>query len=145
MLKEAVDEVRSVSGSEKPLLIGVTILTSMSAEEMGELGIAGNVREEVLRLAKLAKEVGLDGVVASAQEARMIKQEIGEDFLVVTPGVRPLWSLSEKEDQKRVLTPKQAVLEGADFLVIGRPIIKSDDPLEAANRVILELEEIVVE
>ena len=145
MMQEAVKGVLEVSGSERPLLIGVTILTSMSVADMQDLGMSDNVQAEVIKLAKLAKQAGLDGVVASAKEAKVIKENVGEDFLIVAPGVRPLWSVVSGEDQKRVLSPKQAVSQGADFIVVGRPIIKDSDPLQAAKRIISELEEVIIE
>ena len=92
----------------------------------------------------MAKESGLDGVVASAQEAAIIKKELGKDFLVVTPGIRPAWA-QQKGDQRRVVTPSQAIEAGADYVVVGRPIIQADDPEDAAKKIIKELEEITSE
>jgi orotidine-5'-phosphate decarboxylase len=111
---------------------------------MQALGMQGELQQKVLELASLAKESGLDGVVASAQEASMIKQELGQDFLVVTPGIRPGWA-TQKEDQRRVLTPSEAVAKGADYIVVGRPIIHADDPAGAAKKIIQELEEVAGE
>lgn len=140
MLEAAVEGVKAANPKTKPLLLGVTILTSMTIEDMQEIGLTGTVQEKVLTLAKLARDSGLDGVVASAKEARMIKEKVGKDFVVVTPGIRPTWSVTGKEDQKRVLTPQQAIQEGADYIVVGRPIINADDPLQAVEKIIAELE-----
>jgi orotidine-5'-phosphate decarboxylase len=131
-------ETCAAKGNKKPIILGVTVLTSMGESDLGETGIEGPVEKRVLALAALAKESGLDGVVASAKEARMIKKELGGKFIVVTPGVRPAWA--EEGDQKRVLTPAQAIAEGADYIVVGRPIIEADDPLLAAKRIIEEME-----
>jgi len=104
------------------------------------MGLNGKVENKVIELSRLAASSGLDGVVASAKEASAIKREIGEKFIVVTPGVRP--EFSEKGDQKRVLTPKQAIRAGADYIVVGRPIIHAKDPLRAAKKIIEEISEI---
>ncbi len=140
MLEAAVrgcDEAR-VSGKKRPILLGVTVLTSMSQNDLEEVGVEGPLDKRVMALAEMAKASGLDGVVASAREARMIKGKEGSGFIVVTPGVRPQWA--EEGDQKRVLTPKQAIAEGADYIVVGRPIIEADDPLLAAKKIIEEME-----
>ncbi len=142
MLKAAVkgaEEGCAEGVHEMPILLGVTILTSMGPEEMAEIGLTGEVEDKVIQLAETAKQAGLDGVVASAKEARTIKKRLGKDFIVVTPGVRPEWAAAG--DQKRVLTPKQAMTEGADYIVVGRPIIKAADPAEAARRIIEEMGE----
>ncbi|MFH1395501.1 MAG: orotidine-5'-phosphate decarboxylase [Candidatus Omnitrophota bacterium] len=137
MLSAAVNGARESGKNTKTLLLGVTILTSMDSEEMRSIGMEGNIADKVLEFAVLAKECGMDGVVASSKEVKLIKQNLGKDFIVVTPGVRPQWASSG--DQKRVLTPKQAVDEGADYIVIGRPVIQSEDPLAAARRIIEEM------
>lgn len=113
-------------GKDSPLLIAVTVLTSMSREDLQGIGIDMDPQEHVLRLANLTKQSGLDGVVCSAMEAEMLKQNLGKDFKLVTPGIRPAGS--SVDDQKRIMTPKQAVDVGVDYLVIGRPITKADDP-----------------
>jgi orotidine-5'-phosphate decarboxylase len=113
-------------GDRAPLLIAVTVLTSMSEQDLIELGITATPQEHVLRLATLAKNAGLDGVVCSAQEAQILKSELGSDFQLVTPGIRPAGSAVD--DQKRIMTPPQAIDIGVDYLVIGRPITKSADP-----------------
>jgi len=121
----------------KPLFIAVTILTSMNEEAVREVGISSNVRDEVIRLARLAKKAGLDGVVASPHEIELIKESCGDDFIVVTPGVRP--SFASADDQKRIMTPSEAVRAGADYLVIGRPITKAERPEEAAKAIAEEM------
>ncbi|MFH1553229.1 MAG: orotidine-5'-phosphate decarboxylase [Candidatus Omnitrophota bacterium] len=130
-------EASSSAGRKPPILLGVTILTSMSEEDMQAIGFGGDLQSKVLELARVARDAGMNGVVASAKEARAIKEEIGKDFVIVTPGIRPEWTASG--DQKRVLTPRQAISEGADYIVVGRPIIQADDPLQAARRIIEEL------
>ena len=127
-------------GKTPPLVLGVTVLTSLSQEQLNaEIGIPESVEEIVSRWALLAKESGLDGVVASPREVKAIRQACGNEFLIVTPGVRPLWAGAQ--DQKRVTTPREAVDSGADYLVIGRPITGADNPVEAAQKIIKELEE----
>lgn len=138
MLEAAVEGIEAANVKTRPLLLGVTILTSMTDQDMQALGMQGELQQKVLELATLAKSSGLDGVVASSQEAGMIKRELGEDFLVVTPGIRPAWAM-QQEDQRRVLTPSEAVIQGADYIVVGRPIIQADDPQEAAKKIIQEL------
>jgi orotidine-5'-phosphate decarboxylase len=120
----------------KPLLIGVTILTSLSRQDIAEVGLDIEPAEQVLRLAKLANDSGLDGVVCSPQEVRMLKQEIGQDFCLVTPGVRPAGAAIG--DQQRVMTPSEALLQGSDYLVIGRPITASPNPVIALEDIIAE-------
>ncbi|ADN76137.1 orotidine-5'-phosphate decarboxylase [Ferrimonas balearica DSM 9799] len=121
-------------GDKAPKLIAVTVLTSMGEEELPELGITRSNDEQVLALATLAKQAGLDGVVCSAQEAAMLKAKLGAEFQLVTPGIRPAGA--DLGDQRRVMTPAEAVAAGSDYLVIGRPITQSADPLatlEAIN------------
>jgi orotidine-5'-phosphate decarboxylase len=113
--------------SQRPLLIAVTVLTSMGAEDLLELGLHCSPAEQVERLAKLTKSCGLDGVVCSAQEASLLKAACGQDFKLVTPGIRP--ADAALDDQNRVMTPAAAIAAGADYLVIGRPITQSADPL----------------
>jgi orotidine-5'-phosphate decarboxylase len=114
------------------------VLTSLQENDLEPLGISVNIKTLVSKLAKAVKESGLDGVVASAQEAPIIKKELGENFLVVTPGIRPEWA-HEKGDQKRVATPKEAIKNGSDFIVIGRPIIANRRPAKAAKKVLEEI------
>lgn len=127
-----------VSLPHPPLLIAVTVLTSMSAEDMSELGVAGAPADQVLRLARLAQACKLDGVVCSAQEAAMLRAEVGADFRLVTPGIRPLGA--EAGDQRRVMTPSEALRAGATDLVIGRPITGAPDPLAALKQIQSELQ-----
>jgi orotidine-5'-phosphate decarboxylase len=127
------------TGKERPVLLGVTILTSLKDEELRRIGFAHAVADQVLRLAVLAKDSGLDGVVCSPHEIESIKRECGGDFLVVTPGIRPAWAAAQ--DQKRIMTPAEAVGKGADYLVIGRPITGAPSPQEAFLKVLAELEE----
>ncbi|MBR43318.1 MAG: orotidine-5'-phosphate decarboxylase [Gemmatimonadetes bacterium] len=136
-MMEAAAEARS--GHLK--LLGVTVLTSMTTDEMASVWgrKISSVRDEALRLANLGKEAGLDGIVSSALEASWIRQKIGQSFLIVTPGIRPAGSNSD--DQNRVATPREAVRSGADFLVIGRPITQADDPSAAFAAVLKEVEE----
>lgn len=115
-------------GSLRPLLTGVTVLTSMSEPELHQLGVSRPLKEQVSGLAQLAKNCGLDGVVCSAQEASELKQLLGDDFKLVTPGIRP--ANAAQDDQTRIVTPEQAIKDGSDYLVIGRPITQSSDPLK---------------
>lgn len=116
-----------------PKVIGVTVLTSMSESQFKEeLGVQRDLRKHVVELAKLAEKAGLDGVVASAMEARDIRKNTNPNFLIVTPGIRPAWS--EKQDQARVLTPHEALAAGSSYLVIGRPITRAADPRQALER-----------
>jgi len=124
-------------GRGKPLLLAVTILTSMSAEALREVGIPSSPEEMVPRLAQLAKQAGLDGVVASPREIALIRGVCGPDFVIVTPGVRPLNAAAD--DQKRIATPAQAVRAGADYLVVGRPIATAADPEGAALSIVEEI------
>lgn len=118
---------------QRPLLIGVTVLTSMSAEDLAETGIAAEPADQVMRLASLTQACGLDGVVCSAQEAALLRQRLGEDFRLVTPGIRPAGS--EAGDQRRVMTPTQAIAAGATDLVIGRPITAAADPVKVLQSI----------
>ena len=120
-------------GDRAPILIAVTVLTSMDEPELKRLGINKSPQEQGIYLAKLAKEAGLDGVVCSAQEANVLKAELGEHFKLVTPGIRP--EGSEAGDQKRIMTPKQAIEAGSDYLVVGRPITKAANPVKALQDV----------
>ncbi|MCL1096039.1 orotidine-5'-phosphate decarboxylase [Shewanella kaireitica] len=120
-------------GDKAPLLIAVTVLTSMSDDELQLLGINVPASEHVLRLAALTQRAGLDGVVCSAQEASLLKAKFGQEFKLITPGIRPVGS--DKGDQHRVMTPPQALVAGSDYLVIGRPITKALDPLKALQEI----------
>ena len=111
----------------RPYLIAVTILTSMSQEDLSELGINVTPAEQALKLAGLAQSCGLDGIVCSAQEAPLMRKNFNDDFILVSPGIRPAGS--KTDDQRRIMTPKDAISAGSNYLVIGRPITQSDDPL----------------
>jgi orotidine-5'-phosphate decarboxylase len=115
----------------------VTILTSSTVETLRQVGIEHSVQDMVVRLARLAKESGMDGVVASPLEIGLIRAACGLDFLIVTPGVRP--SFADVDDQKRIMTPAEAMVCGADYLVIGRPIAKAADPVHAAESIAAEI------
>lgn len=121
-----------------PLLIAVTVLTSMDADDLSDIGCPGAPEDRVLQLASLACDAGLDGVVCSAREAAMLRRELGPDFLLITPGVRP--ATAEQGDQKRIMTPAAARAAGADFLVIGRPITSAKDPAAALTAIQAELD-----
>jgi orotidine-5'-phosphate decarboxylase len=143
MMQEAcvasADEA-SKNNLRAPKLIAVTLLTSLSQEEMNqEIGIPGSVDDTALRFAELVRKAGLDGVVASAMEVKKLKSKMGAGFLIVTPGIRPTWA--EKGDQTRVVGPRQAFELGSDFIVIGRPITEAKDPQDAARRVFEEIEQ----
>ncbi len=120
--RKAVDE----AGARKPLLIAVTILTSMDGEDLAGIGLAGSPRDNVLRLARLAQASGMDGVVCSAEEAPVLRAELGPEFVLVTPGIRP--GGADVGDQKRVMTPADAVRAGSHYLVVGRPVTRAPDP-----------------
>lgn len=122
---------------KKPLLIGVTVLTSMSEEDLVELGYSESVEQRVSRLAALAQDSGLDGVVCSAQEAQSLRRERGSNFTLVTPGIRMRGDSSD--DQRRVVTPAQAISNGSDYLVIGRSITEAPSPMKALEQVHKEL------
>ena len=123
--------------AHRPLLIGVTVLTSMSGSGLQELGVSRDLESQVDHLAGLANASGLDGVVCSAQETQRLRQSLGADFCLVTPGIRPSWAAAD--DQTRIVTPKDAVANGSDYLVIGRPITASDHPETAIARIVEEL------
>ncbi len=127
-------------GDERPLLIGVTVLTSLTDEDLAEIGWKESPEEAASRLAKLANESGLDGVVCSAREADTLRQQCGSDFTLVTPGIRP--AFAAQGDQKRIMTPSDAVAAGSDYLVIGRPITAADEPMDALRRIEEELAEV---
>lgn len=120
--------------SNAPLLIGVTVLTSMERADLFDLGIDAEPIDHVMRLAKLTKECGLDGVVCSSHEVSLLKRTLGSEFQLVTPGIRP--ASSELGDQRRVMTPSEALAAGSDYLVIGRPITKAEKPLAALEEIV---------
>ena len=129
-----MEAARSVLCHEdSPLLIAVTLLTSSGEKELSALGIEQAPVDFVKRLATMTKNAGLNGVVCSAQEAAMLKQHCGDDFILVTPGIRP--ENFSADDQNRIMTPKQAVQNGSDYLVIGRPVTQSDDPVRVLREI----------
>ena len=134
MMQAACEAI--AGSSHQPLLIGVTVLTSLSREDIAEIGLDIEPQQQVLRLAKLAKDSGLDGVVCSPLEAALLKQQVAEDFCLVTPGIRPAGS--DTGDQQRIMTPAKALQAGSDYLVIGRPITASSDPLKSLQEIIAE-------
>ena len=134
---EAVGAEADRLNIRRPKVLAVTILTSMDEKALKKIGVNVSMKNEVLNLAKMAKEAGLDGVVASPQEAKTIRDETGEDFLIVTPGVRP--AEAKVHDQKRIATPRDAVESGASFIVVGRPITEAKDPAEAARGILREI------
>ena len=121
----------------KPLLIAVTVLTSMTESDLRKIGISNSVDKQVMLLAKLTKSSGLDGVVCSAKEAKYLSSELGKEFCLVTPGIRPV--NADSDDQKRIMTPAEAIVAGSHYLVIGRPITKADDPLVALSAINAEI------
>jgi len=143
MLKAAAQAVSAgvPMGADRSRLIAVTVLTSMDQKAMHEAGIAGTPLTRAVRLAQLAKRCGVDGVVASVQEAKAIRKACGRDFLIVTPGVRPLEKTGgkKKDDQARTATPAEATHAGADYIVVGRPITAAADPRVAAQAIVDEI------
>jgi orotidine-5'-phosphate decarboxylase len=120
-----------------PLLVAVTILTSMDAQDLAAVGLAGSPEENVLRLATLVHGCGLDGVVCASRETAVLRERLGPGFLLVTPGIRPAGS--QQDDQRRVMTPQQAISSGASYLVIGRPVTRADDPVSVLRTINSEL------
>jgi len=127
----------SAARANNMLLLGVTVLTSATEQTLREIGVSGKMDEQVLRLARLGVEAGIDGVVASPHEIKKLRAEFGDKIKIVVPGIRPSWS--EAGDQKRVMSPREALDAGADYLVIGRPIIAHPKPLQAASKILEEL------
>jgi orotidine-5'-phosphate decarboxylase len=161
MLKAAAQA--AAQSPKKPMVLAVTVLTSLSDADLMQLGIASKVIDHVVRLAALARDAGCGGVVASALEAHELRRELGSDFAIVTPGIRPggldlhggpdlqvgphlpsvgkCGDQASRDDQARVLTPKEAIAAGANYLVVGRPILEAADPSRAANEIVREIEE----
>lgn len=137
---EAARESAEKLGIERPKLLAITVLTSFDDESWTSIGGQLPIADQVIRLAKLAKESGMDGVVCSALEAKMIREACGPDFLIVTPGIRP--SFAATNDQKRIATPSSALQDGASRLVIGRPITQAEHPQEAVRLIIEEMESV---
>jgi orotidine-5'-phosphate decarboxylase len=131
--REAVVRTAAEAGVPRPLLIAVTVLTSLTASDLASIGVDATPEQQVLRLARLAQSQGLDGVVCSAQEAYALRQAIGPAFKLVTPGIRPAGAAVQ--DQARVMTPRDALAAGAHYLVIGRPITAAPDPVAALDAI----------
>jgi orotidine-5'-phosphate decarboxylase len=136
MMRAAVDAIAK-AGAGRPKLLGVTVLTSLDAKDLAAIGQDIHIKDQVTRLAKLAKDIGLDGIVCSPEEVEVLRKALGPDFILMVPGIRPSWAAAG--DQKRVMTPKEAMTAGATYLVIGRPITGADNPVEAAQRITAEL------
>ncbi len=135
-MMEAAGEALA-KATNRPLLIAVTLLTSLTEDEIREIGFSGSIREHVLSLARLTREAGLDGVVCSAREAAMLREQLGDTFCLVTPGIRPAGSAAD--DQRRIVTPADALGFGSDYLVIGRPVTAADDPQRALEKIQQEI------
>ena len=136
--REATAEGALSKGLDVPQLIAVTILTSFDADGIARIGFSGSVEENVKRLAALTDEAGLNGVVCSSKEVPLIREAVARpDFLTVCPGVRPEWA--QKGDQKRILTPAQAMAQGVNHIVVGRPITQAADPVEATKKILAEM------
>jgi len=141
MMRQTIAEVNKVSRTEhlvRPKLLAVTVLTSLNQDDLKRVGFRSGVESQVVRLARLAREAGMDGVVASPQEVGRIRRECGRRFLIVTPGIRP--PKGALDDQKRVLTPEEAIRAGANYLVVGSPIRDAADPVAAARAIVAAME-----
>jgi orotidine-5'-phosphate decarboxylase len=139
MMRAGADALAGL-GTDRPKLLGITILTSLKQSDMRRVGIGGTPGSRALSLARAAKKCGLDGVVASPQEVRQIRRACGRDFLIVVPGIRPISGESKRrDDQARVATPAEAIRAGADYLVVGRPITAAADPAKAARAIAEEI------
>ena len=142
MMSRTVKEVNRVCRQEKlrrPTMLAVTVLTSLDKSDLSKVGVGGEVVDQVVRLALLSRKAGIDGVVASPHEVAQIRAACGRRFIIVSPGVRPRGKA--KDDQSRVMTPGEAIRVGADYIVVGRPIVEAKDPLRGAREIISELEE----
>ncbi len=133
--RQAIDD-----SSNKPLLIAVTVLTSLSSEDLLEIGLKQSVDEQVRRLASLSQSTGLDGIVCSAQEAASMRENLGSNFKLITPGIR--LANDSRDDQKRIMTPAKAISAGSDYLVVGRPITQAHDPLQVLLEIESEIESV---
>jgi orotidine-5'-phosphate decarboxylase len=129
---------RELGNGPRPLVLAVTVLTSLSAEDLAQVGITGSPEEVVVRLARMAHEAGLDGVVASPREITALRRALGPDFVIVTPGIRP--ATADVNDQVRIATPASAIRAGASYLVVGRPITGAADPAAAADAIVAEMQ-----
>ena len=138
--RNSADDAAYEANIPRPILLGVTILTSIDEDGFQQsFGSERVLTKQVVYLAQLAREAGLDGVVASPLEIEPIRKACGDNFLIVTPGIRPKWA--ESDDQRRITTPAEAINRGADYIVVGRPIIEAEDPMEAAGMILDEMRE----
>jgi orotidine-5'-phosphate decarboxylase len=140
MMRMTVKEVRRVCRQEKrrtPIMLAVTVLTSLNQDDLKRVGVDGRVAAQVVRLALLTKEAGMDGVVASSHEVRDIRDCCGRRFIIVTPGIRP--ADSSRNDQQRIMTPAAAIKVNVDYIVVGRPILEAEDPVGAARAIVAEM------
>jgi orotidine-5'-phosphate decarboxylase len=142
MIKETVSaawECADKLGQVRPILLAVTVLTSLNSSDLTAIGFQKNTKELVLHLAKLAQTAGASGVVASAQDIALLRENLGDKFVIVTPGIRSAGATTEKDDQKRTLSAYEAVKTGADYIVVGRPIRTAQEPLEACRQIVQEI------
>jgi orotidine-5'-phosphate decarboxylase len=142
MMRLTVKEVARVCRQEKrrrPIMLAVTVLTSLNQDDLKRVGVTNKVAAQVVRLAALTQEAGMDGVVASPQEVTDIRAACGRRFIIVTPGIRP--AEAQRNDQQRVMTPQDAVHAGVDYIVVGRPIIEAKDPVAAARAIVADMEQ----
>lgn len=142
MMRLTVKEVERVCRQEKlrrPIMLAVTVLTSLNQDDLQRVGVEHEVADQVVRLALLTKAAAMDGVVASPQEVPVIRESCGRSFVIVTPGIRP--SDGKRNDQQRVMTPRDAVRGGVDYIVVGRPILEAGDPIEAARAIVADMEQ----
>jgi orotidine-5'-phosphate decarboxylase len=137
MMQAAVKAAREAGGATRPKLLGVTVLTSLDDDDLAAIGVSAKTSEQAKRLAALAQDSGLDGIICSPLEVAALRKQCGRDFVLMVPGIRPAWAASQ--DQKRVMTPAEAVAAGADYLVIGRPITQAENPAAALDRIGAEL------
>jgi len=139
--RDTVLEESNKTGLTPPLLLGVTVLTSLSDHDLKETGVNNTTLDQVKHLATLCQEIGLSGVVCSASEIDALREICDRKFKLLTPGIRPIWS--QNDDQKRTVTPSEAVKKGADYLVIGRPIYDASNPVSAVKKIISEIAEVI--
>ena len=140
MMRQTAKEVRRVCRQEslrRPIMLAVTVLTSLEKRDLERVGVDREVLDQVVRLASLSQEAGMDGVVASPQEVAAIRATCGRRFVIVTPGIRP--QDGKRDDQRRVMTPADAIRAGVDYIVVGRPITEAQDPLSAAREIVAEM------
>ena len=142
MMRETVERCREAAAKMNrrgPVILAVTVLTSLDEGNLREIGMAGLVEERVVGLAELAQKAGIDGVVASPREIASIRKRCGNEFVIVTPGIRPAFESGSKDDQKRVMTAREAILAGANYIVVGRPVRLAPDPAAAMDKVLEEI------